>query len=25
VQLWPHQHGTDAMYLAVVRRLPRDS
>ncbi|MGH8891436.1 MAG: RsmB/NOP family class I SAM-dependent RNA methyltransferase [Acidothermaceae bacterium] len=22
VQLWPHVHGTDAMYLAVLRRLP---
>ncbi|HEX4655460.1 MAG TPA: transcription antitermination factor NusB, partial [Mycobacteriales bacterium] len=22
VQLWPHRHGTDAMYLALVRRLP---
>ena len=21
VQLWPHRHGTDAMYLAVLRRL----
>jgi len=21
-QLWPHRHGTDAMYLAVMRRLP---
>ena len=20
VQLWPHLHGTDAMYLAVLRR-----
>jgi len=20
VQLWPHVHGTDAMYLAVLRR-----
>lgn len=25
VQLWPHQHGTDAMYLAVVRRLPTET
>jgi 16S rRNA (cytosine967-C5)-methyltransferase len=25
VQLWPHQHGTDAMYLALVRRLPAGS
>jgi 16S rRNA (cytosine967-C5)-methyltransferase len=25
VQLWPHRHGTDAMYLAVVRRLPAES
>jgi 16S rRNA C967 or C1407 C5-methylase (RsmB/RsmF family) len=22
VQLWPHLHGTDAMYLAMFRRLP---
>jgi 16S rRNA (cytosine967-C5)-methyltransferase len=22
VQLWPHRHGTDAMFLALVRRLP---
>jgi 16S rRNA (cytosine967-C5)-methyltransferase len=22
VQLWPHVHGTDAMYLAALRRLP---
>jgi 16S rRNA (cytosine967-C5)-methyltransferase len=21
VQLWPHQHGTDAMYLALLRRV----
>ena len=21
VQLWPHRHGTDAMYLALLRRL----
>jgi 16S rRNA (cytosine967-C5)-methyltransferase len=20
VQLWPHLHGTDAMYLALIRR-----
>jgi 16S rRNA (cytosine967-C5)-methyltransferase len=20
VQLWPHRHGTDAMFLAVLRR-----
>ncbi|SCF88977.1 16S rRNA (cytosine967-C5)-methyltransferase, partial [Streptomyces sp. Ncost-T6T-2b] len=20
VQLWPHLHGTDAMYLALLRR-----
>jgi 16S rRNA C967 or C1407 C5-methylase (RsmB/RsmF family) len=20
VQLWPHRHGTDAMYLAALRR-----
>jgi 16S rRNA (cytosine967-C5)-methyltransferase len=20
VQLWPHRHGTDAMFLALVRR-----
>jgi len=25
VQLWPHQHGTDAMYLALVRRLPAEA
>ena len=25
VQLWPHQHGTDAMYLALVRRLPAET
>lgn len=23
VQLWPHRHGTDAMFLALLRRLPR--
>jgi len=22
VQLWPHLHGTDAMYLALLRRSP---
>jgi 16S rRNA (cytosine967-C5)-methyltransferase len=22
VQLWPHRHGTDAMYLALLRRRP---
>ena len=22
VQLWPHRHGTDAMFLALLRRLP---
>jgi 16S rRNA (cytosine967-C5)-methyltransferase len=22
VQLWPHRHGTDAMFLAVLRRTP---
>ena len=22
VQLWPHRHGTDAMYLALLRRFP---
>ncbi|MCH0569217.1 rRNA cytosine-C5-methyltransferase [Streptomyces sp. MUM 136J] len=22
VQLWPHLHGTDAMYLALIRRTP---
>jgi 16S rRNA (cytosine967-C5)-methyltransferase len=21
VQLWPHRHGTDAMYLALLRRV----
>ncbi|HEX2176742.1 MAG TPA: hypothetical protein VHG70_12600 [Nocardioidaceae bacterium] len=21
-QLWPHRHGTDAMFLAVLRRVP---
>jgi 16S rRNA (cytosine967-C5)-methyltransferase len=20
IQLWPHRHGTDAMYLALLRR-----
>ncbi|MGL5857852.1 MAG: RsmB/NOP family class I SAM-dependent RNA methyltransferase [Angustibacter sp.] len=23
IQLWPHRHGTDAMYLALLRRRPR--
>lgn len=23
VQLWPHRHGTDAMFLALLRRTPR--
>jgi 16S rRNA (cytosine967-C5)-methyltransferase len=23
VQLWPHVHGTDAMYLALLRRTLR--
>jgi 16S rRNA (cytosine967-C5)-methyltransferase len=23
VQLWPHRHGTDAMFAAALRRLPR--
>jgi 16S rRNA (cytosine967-C5)-methyltransferase len=22
VQLWPHLHGTDAMYLALLRKKP---
>jgi 16S rRNA (cytosine967-C5)-methyltransferase len=22
VQLWPHLHGTDAMFLALLRRTP---
>lgn len=22
VQLWPHRHGTDAMFLALLRRIP---
>jgi 16S rRNA (cytosine967-C5)-methyltransferase len=22
VQLWPHVHGTDGMYLALLRRTP---
>ena len=22
VQLWPHRHGTDAMFLAILRRTP---
>jgi 16S rRNA (cytosine967-C5)-methyltransferase len=21
VQLWPHRHGTDAMFLALLRRM----
>jgi 16S rRNA (cytosine967-C5)-methyltransferase len=21
-QFWPHRHGTDAIFLAVIRRLP---
>ena len=21
VQLWPHRHGTDAMFMALLRRL----
>lgn len=24
VQLWPHRHGTDAMFLALLRRTTRD-
>ena len=24
VQLWPHRHGTDAMFAAALRRLPDD-
>jgi 16S rRNA (cytosine967-C5)-methyltransferase len=24
VQLWPHLHGTDAMYLALIRRRLSD-
>ena len=23
VQLWPHRHGTDAMFLALLRVRPR--
>lgn len=23
LQLWPHRHGTDAMFAALIRRLPR--
>jgi 16S rRNA (cytosine967-C5)-methyltransferase len=23
-QLWPHRHGTDAMYVAILRRGPTD-
>jgi len=22
VQLWPHRHGTDAMFLSILRRTP---
>jgi 16S rRNA (cytosine967-C5)-methyltransferase len=22
VQLWPHRHGTDAMFIAVLRKAP---
>jgi 16S rRNA (cytosine967-C5)-methyltransferase len=22
VQLWPHVHGTDAMFLSVLRKIP---
>ncbi|MGZ8717141.1 MAG: hypothetical protein ACXWYO_08535 [Gaiellaceae bacterium] len=22
VQLWPHRHGTDAMFMALLRRVP---
>lgn len=25
VQMWPHRHGTDAMFIAVLRRLPPTS
>jgi 16S rRNA (cytosine967-C5)-methyltransferase len=25
VQLWPHRHGTDAMFIALVRRSGSDS
>jgi 16S rRNA (cytosine967-C5)-methyltransferase len=25
VQLWPHRHGTDAMFLALLRRTPEES
>ena len=25
VQLWPHRHGTDAMFIALVRRTERDA
>jgi 16S rRNA (cytosine967-C5)-methyltransferase len=21
IQLWPHRHGTDAMFLAVLRKM----
>jgi 16S rRNA C967 or C1407 C5-methylase (RsmB/RsmF family) len=24
VQLWPHRHGTDAMFLAALRRTESD-
>lgn len=24
-QMWPHRHGTDAMFLAVLRKLPLDA
>ena len=23
VQLWPHRHGTDAMFLALLQRVPK--
>ncbi|WP_374929622.1 RsmB/NOP family class I SAM-dependent RNA methyltransferase [Kytococcus sedentarius] len=25
VQLWPHVHGTDAMYIALLRRTPQEN
>ena len=25
VQLWPHVHGTDAMYICLLRKNPADS
>jgi 16S rRNA (cytosine967-C5)-methyltransferase len=25
VQLWPHRHGTDAMFLALLQRAPKES